>query len=167
MPSRARRNIFDGLRFVRRMVGPVERFQARRWGKTVLSVLFRTPVVMVHTVGRRSGQERTTLVAAYTEPDGTLLTVGGAGGQARTPDWVANLRANASGAVTIGRMRHAMTAEELAGGARAEAWTRLRLIWPRIETYERRAGHPIPVLRLHVDHEPQESTPGLEQGDLS
>lgn len=40
------------------------------------------------------GMVRGTTLAFHRPSDGSLVVVGGAGGQARTPDWVANLRAS-------------------------------------------------------------------------
>ncbi len=141
-------NRFDRLRAVRRAVGPIEAWEVERFGRSGLSVLFRTPVLVLHTVGRRSGAPRRSVLAVHEGPDGTLLVVGGAGGQARTPDWVLNLRADPDVEVTWRRRRVAVRAVELAGAERDEAWERLGAVWPRITTYERRAGHPVPVLRL-------------------
>jgi hypothetical protein len=39
-------------------------------------------------------------------------------------------------------------ATELAGPEREATWAELVRVWPRIATYERRAGRPLPVIRL-------------------
>lgn len=142
------RNRYDRLRAVRRFTRPFEAFQVRRFGRSVLSVAFRTPVLVLHTIGRRSGGARSTTLA-YTRIDGkSLVVVGGAGGQGRLPDWVANLRAEPVAAVTIDRARIEVHAVELTGAEREETWLALRSVWPRIDTYERRAGRNVPVFRL-------------------
>ena len=109
---------------------------------------FRTPVLVLHTRGRQSGRARSTTLAFKRMDDGSLMVVGGAGGQARLPDWVANLRAEPEAAVTIDRARIEVHAVELTGAEREETWLKLRSVWPRIETYERRAGRTVPVLKL-------------------
>lgn len=120
----------------------------RRFGASALSRAFRTPVLLLHTTGRTSGVERTTTLAHHEDADGSLLIVGGAGGQARIPDWVANLRAAPRAAVTLDRQRVEVTAHELVGEERREVWRQLTTVWPQIEAYERRAGRPVPVFRL-------------------
>lgn len=120
----------------------------RRFGASALSLTFRTPVLLLHTTGRTSGVERATTLAHHEDADGSLLIVGGAGGQARIPDWVANLRAAPRAAVTLDRQRVEVTAHELGGEERREVWQRLTTVWPQIEAYERRAGRPVPVFRL-------------------
>lgn len=140
----------DRLRPVRRALRGVEAAQVRRFGRSVLSTSFRTPVLVLETVGRRSGRPRQTALAFHRLPDGDLLIVGGAGGQRRTPDWVANVRAHPDVHVVVDRVRRPMTAVELLADARSSAWDEARRVWPQIERYERRAGRPIPVFRVRA-----------------
>lgn len=141
-------NVFDRLRFLRRVSAPTEAAFTRRFGRTPLSALFGVPTLLLETTGRRSGQTRRTTVAYYREDDGSLLIVAGAGGQTRVPDWVANLRAQPEAAVTLDRQSTQMVATELTGEDRGSAWERLVQETPRIEAYERRAGRAVPVFRL-------------------
>lgn len=141
------RNAADRLRPLRRALRGVEAAQVRRFGRSVLSIVFRTPVLVLETTGRRSSRIRTTTLA-YHRLDGDLVVVGGAGGQRRVPDWVANLRARTQATVVVDGERTEVEAEELAGEERQRVWAVLRDVWPRIETYERRAGRPVPVIRL-------------------
>ncbi|MFP5465067.1 MAG: DciA family protein, partial [Gammaproteobacteria bacterium] len=43
--------------------GPVEAVQVRWFGRSALSTIFRTEVLVLHTTGRRSGRERATPLA--------------------------------------------------------------------------------------------------------
>ena len=141
-------NRFDRLRWVRRLVRPFEVAQVRRFGRSGLSVVFRTPVLVLETVGRRSGAMRSTPLAYHELGDGSLVVVGGAGGQQRIPDWVANLRAEPSATVVVGRERRTVVAAEVVGPAHDELWEEVVQVWPRIDAYRRRAGRPVPVFRL-------------------
>jgi deazaflavin-dependent oxidoreductase (nitroreductase family) len=87
-------------------------------------------------------------VLACVEVDGRLFVAGGAGGQVRVPDWVANVRADPEVRVTRRRRMAEMRALELTGASRAEVWPALLARWPRVATYERRAGRPVPVFEL-------------------
>ena len=136
------------MRWLRRLVQLVEVAQVQWLGASALSVAFRTPVLVLHTAGRRTGRRRSTVLAVHEDPDGSLLVVGGAGGQARTPDWVANLRAHPAAEVSYRRRQCPVVAEELAGEERDEAWRRLAAVWPQIERYQRRAGRRVPIVRL-------------------
>jgi deazaflavin-dependent oxidoreductase (nitroreductase family) len=142
------RNAFDRFGFLRRIARPIEVVQIRWFGASVISAFMRTPVLVLHTTGRRSGAHRATPLAFHHEEDGVLVIVGGASGQVRVPDWVANLRAEPNAAVTIDRARNEVVAEELVGDERRRVWAVVREVWPRIEGYERRAGRPVPVFRL-------------------
>jgi F420H(2)-dependent quinone reductase len=146
--SGARRNVFDRLRLLRRLARPIEAAQVRRFGASVVSLVARTPVLVLETTGRRSGIERSTPLAFHLDDEGRFLLVGGASGQARVPDWVANLRAEPDAAIVVDRVRVEVRAQELAGDERRAAWTTLAPVWPRIDAYERRASRPVPVFRL-------------------
>lgn len=61
---------------------------------------------------------------------------------------MANVRANSNVHVVVDRVRRPMTAVELVGDERAGVWDEACQVWPQIETYEQRAGRPIPVIRL-------------------
>ena len=50
--------------------------------------------------------------------------------------------------MTLDKQRCAVLANELGGQDRSDVWQRLSVPWPRIDTYERRAGRPVPVFRL-------------------
>jgi len=122
----------------------------RRFGRSALSVMFRTPVLVLDTIGRRTGATRSTTLAYHRAGDGSLLVVGGAGGQTRVADWVLNLRANPEAIATVDRSKIEVRCVELAGAWRAGAWRELSVAWPKIHVYERRAGHSLPVYRLLV-----------------
>jgi deazaflavin-dependent oxidoreductase (nitroreductase family) len=145
---RSQRNLYDRLRPLRRLARPIEATQVRLLGKSVLSIAFRTQVLVLHSTGRRSGIVRSTTLAFHRLNDQSLVLVGGAGGQARTPDWVANLRANSCAAVSVDRTLVEVQAEELTGADREEMWRDLRKVWPQIDTYEKRGGRDVPVFRL-------------------
>jgi deazaflavin-dependent oxidoreductase (nitroreductase family) len=142
------RRLARALRSLRRAAKVLEAAQVRRFGRSAVSVLFRTPVLVLETTGRRSGAFRETTVAFHRLDDGTVLIVGGAGGQTRVPDWVANLRADPRATVTVDRAPMPVRAVELAGAEREAAWRRLREVWPRIESYQQRAGRRVPVFHL-------------------
>lgn len=138
----------DRLRPVRRALRGIEAAQVRWFGRSLLSTIFRTRVLVLETTGRRSGRPRQTALAYHRLPEGDLVVVGGAGGQRRVPDWVANARAKPTVRVVVDRAHWRMTAVELAGDERTTVWEEVRRVWPQIVTYEQRAGRPIPVFRL-------------------
>lgn len=146
--SARRRNRFDLLRPVRRSLRGIEAWQTKRFGRSVLSVVFRTPVLVLVTTGRRTGAVRETTLAYQRLENGDLVVIGGAGGQRRLPDWVANLRAEPRASVIVDGVATATTAREALGAERDRRWADARQLWSQIDTYEQRAGRPVPVFVL-------------------
>lgn len=138
----------DCLRPVRRALRGIEAAQVRRFGRSILSTAFRTKALVLETVGRKTGRPRETALAYHRLSNGDLVIVGGAGGQRRVPDWVANVRANPDVHVVVDRVRRPTTASELVAHERATVWGEVRQVWPQIDTYEQRAGRPVPLFRL-------------------
>jgi deazaflavin-dependent oxidoreductase (nitroreductase family) len=101
----------------------------------------------LETTGRRSGRRRRTPLGYLDEGD-TFLIGGGAAGKTRTPDWVANLRADPRAAVWIRRTRTPVVARELTGGERTEAQAGAAAVWKGVPRYERMSGRVIPYFRL-------------------
>lgn len=66
----------------------------------------------------------------------------------RTPDWVANLRAEPRAGAVIARRRIPVTARELTGNERSATWAELTAVWPRIERYQQRSGRVVAVFVL-------------------
>jgi len=87
--------------------------QLAAWGK----------VVMLETTGRVSGRTVRSAVGFVVEPDGSLLVAAGS----PSAHWAANLFADPACHGTIGELRRAYRADELAGAERAWAITELIL----------------------------------------
>ncbi len=137
------------------MLNRIEAAQIERVGRSIVSTLYRTPVLVLITTGRHTAQERRTPLAYLAEPangtgmgDADLIIVGGAAGQRRTPDWVANLRRRPNAEVVVGRERVPVQAIEVSGAARDALWPTLVARSPRIARYEELAGRTVPVFRL-------------------
>jgi deazaflavin-dependent oxidoreductase (nitroreductase family) len=111
-------------------------------------------VLILHTVGRHSGQPRETPVAwfAYDASDeaaGARLIVASGGGS-RHPDWHANLIAHPD-RTTIelpGRDAVPVTPRRLRGAELARAWERIVAAQPRFAKYQRKSEREYPVIRL-------------------
>jgi deazaflavin-dependent oxidoreductase (nitroreductase family) len=124
----------------------LEAAQLRRFRRSLLGVLSRSDVLVLTTRGRKSGRIRQTPVA-YLEHDGGWLITGGAGGRSAV-DWVANLHAQPHASITLARERFDVVAEALTGDRYRHARTIALRRWPRLSTYEHRAGRPAPIFIL-------------------
>jgi deazaflavin-dependent oxidoreductase (nitroreductase family) len=106
-------------------------------------------VLILHTVGRRSGQSRETPVAWF--PDGAdAWLVVASGGGAQHPDWHANLMAHPEKASIElpGSDSVPVTPRRLDGADRALAWERITAAQPRYGKYQSKSERQYPVVRL-------------------
>jgi len=120
----------------------------RRFGTSGMSLLRRSPLLVIETTGRKTGRRRAAPVAFWTEEDGTIFIGGGAAGMATTPDWVANLRADPRAAVVVRRERIPVLAVELTGDEYDRVRAHAISLWPGVPKYERRSGRPTPYFKL-------------------
>jgi deazaflavin-dependent oxidoreductase (nitroreductase family) len=144
--SATRASRADRYRWFWRISNRWESVQVRYLGRSGISLLRRTPVLVLETKGRKTGRTRRTALA-YWEQHGSYLIGGGAAGMSRV-DWVANLGATSDAVVWVRRRRVPVQARRLQGDeyerARAEAFRR----WPDAPKYEQMSGRPIPYFEL-------------------
>lgn len=108
---------------------------------------WKVDVLVLTTIGRRSGRERKVLLQYL--PDGDAMIVAAAnGGDAANPGWYANLKAEPAARVEVLGQSIAVRAEELADEAAAIWWKRIEERAPEYERYTRATRRRIPVLRL-------------------
>jgi F420H(2)-dependent quinone reductase len=142
------RNWVDRTRFLWRIGNKLEAVQQRKLGTSVQSLLNPGQVLLLETVGRHTHRRRFTPVGYWQDLDGSFVVGGAAAGMTRTPDWVANLRAQRDVAVWVHRKRLPVAAHELEGEARQDAIDRAARIWPRFPRFEALSGRVVPFFRL-------------------
>lgn len=124
-------------------------------GRASLSAAAGMPLLMLETVGRRSGEQRVTPLAYATQGPDSFLVTGSNWGQQRQPGWALNLLAAPQAVVSLRGRRFPVTARMLDGQERAAAWALLLEIWPAYDEYARRvslsSGREIMVFRLERD----------------
>ena len=110
------------------------------------------PVLLLTTVGRRSGRRRTQPVG-YVRDGDALLVVASNGALTSPPGWYFNLRANPAAQVELGGERMNVTSTILLREERERAWRVVTMKYPFFHVYQRSVGRVIPVVRLHRDHD--------------
>lgn len=106
-------------------------------------------LLVLHTVGRKSGEERTTPLARFSAPDGGWYVVASANGAVENPAWYLNMAAHPDRvSVELDGQRFPIDAEELHGDDRAAAWDLITREVPRFTKYEEKTDRLIPVVRL-------------------
>ena len=105
------------------------------------------PLLLLTTVGRKTGRPRTQPVGFIR--DGTsFLIVGSNGGLRNDPGWVLNLRARPEVEVQIAADRMSLRAEILSGDERERAWREITTRYPFFADYQSAIRRRIPVVRL-------------------
>lgn len=122
----------------------IARRARRKGGKTMgMNVLVLT------TIGRKSGQPRETPVSWFQGKDGSWLIVASAAGAQGNPAWYLNLAANPDQVtVELAGQKTAVTAEELHGAEREEAWQQITAEVPQFAKYAVTTDRELPVIRL-------------------
>src|SRR5688500_13691485 len=99
--------------------GQAERFEAS--GGTKAATLGSRPIIVLTSVGARSGKLRKTALMRV-EHDGEYAVVASNGGSSRHPQWVANLRKESHVELQDGAVKRDYTAREVDGDEKAAWW---------------------------------------------
>lgn len=114
-----------------------------------LGARFGLPMLLLSTVGRRSGEWRTTPLVYFR--DGERYVVVGSDGAARKdPHWCENLRVNPRARVRVGRRQIDVVAEIAVGDERARLFEAGRRVNPVWASYQERTTRELPVVLLSV-----------------
>ncbi|GAA3882712.1 hypothetical protein GCM10022381_26210 [Leifsonia kafniensis] len=106
-------------------------------------------VLVLVTKGRKSGAERLTPVGWFPGGGDSKLIVASAAGAARNPSWYFNLAANpAAVRIEFAGQRINVTAAQLHGAERDEAWRMITTQSPNYAKYETTTDRVIPIIRL-------------------
>ena len=108
------------------------------------------PSLLLHTVGAKTGKQRTTSLT-YARDGDNYLVVASKGGAPRAPGWYHNLKANPDVEINVGPRRFAVTARPVLSGD--PDYQRLWQIvnknnQNRYNEYQKKTSRPIPVVVL-------------------
>jgi deazaflavin-dependent oxidoreductase (nitroreductase family) len=113
-------------------------------------------LVLLHHIGRRSGQERVTPLVGAADGD-AYLVCGSLGGAPEDPVWVANIEAG-PGETTIEVGGQTLRAKTTVVRPTSQDWERLYGIWsaywPDSKEYETHTSRKFPIVRLEPIQEP-------------
>ena len=105
-------------------------------------------LLLLHTIGRRTGQERV-IPLVYTTVGDSYVVAGSQGGAEKDPLWVANVEIMPE--VTIELGTGTLTAKPTVvreGAERKRLYAALVEYWPDFRVYETRTARHFPVIRL-------------------
>ena len=120
----------------------------RLTGGRLMGKVGTAPVLLLTSIGRKSGQERTAPVL-YMPDGGRFIVIGTNAGNARPPAWSFNLVANPDAEVQVGSRRMAITARVAEGAEREDLWRRMNEdIYEGFDTYAEKLDREIRLFVL-------------------
>ncbi len=130
-----------------RILGGIHRRVYRLTGGKVGGQIGKLPVLLLTTIGRKSGQPRTQPLA-YTQTVDGYAVIASKGGAAQHPLWYLNLRANPLAEVTVGRETQRVRGRDAEGEERERLWRALAGLYPGYDRYAQKTSRRIPVVVL-------------------
>ncbi len=104
-------------------------------------------VLLLATIGRKTGKRRTAPLA-YFGYDGGYVVTASAGGQPNNPGWFYNLKSNPQAAIQVKDAKMAVVSEQAEGELRSQLWNQLIEQSPAFADYEKSTTREIPMLIL-------------------
>jgi deazaflavin-dependent oxidoreductase (nitroreductase family) len=132
-----------GLRLVGKLNAPVYRLTGGRVG----GKLGKAPILLLTTTGRKSGQPRTAPVLYLADGD-RFVVINTNAGNAKTPAWSLNLRANPEAEIETENKQVKVRARLAEGEERADLWRRHMEQYSGWEFYESKLDREIGVFVL-------------------
>jgi len=147
-----------GVLAIGRIVSPLQRQLVRRTGGR-FSLAGRAPVLLLTTIGRRTGMART--VPLFYVRDGNRLVVCNVNpGFERPNPWTLNLHAHPHARLQIGRGTVEVTARAATEHELDRYWPRLTQVWPAYQTFYDRGGERSVFVLEHGDQPGALTRPG-------
>ncbi|EHI12092.1 nitroreductase family deazaflavin-dependent oxidoreductase [Mycolicibacterium thermoresistibile] len=117
----------------------------RASGGRLGGTMFRAPVALLTTTGRKTGQPRVSPLL-YLRDGERIIVAASRGGSDKNPMWYLNLKANPEVSVQIRREVLELTARDATEAERARYWPQLVAMYPTFEDYQRWTDRVIPLV---------------------
>ena len=116
-------------------------------GGKVGGMFANTPLLLLTTIGAKSGQPRTTPLAYTTDGD-RFIVIASKAGAPTNPDWYYNLLANPIVTVEIGQERFQARAAIAEGQERERLYAQMGAQLPQFLEYQQKTSRQIPIVVL-------------------
>jgi proline iminopeptidase len=114
---------------------------------TIAGVPGLVPCLLLTTLGRRSGEKRTSPLF-YTTAGDAYVIIGSKGGADTHPGWYLNLQANPTAEVQVGREHFTVRARVATGQEREHLWEQIVHWIPLYREYQQKTQRELPVVVL-------------------
>lgn len=105
--------------------------------------------LVLHTIGAKTGQERSNPVNWFPGPDGSWLIVASAAGAAGNPGWYYNIKAHPNKIrIEVDHRTIDVKADQLHGAEREQAWNDIATSSPQFAGYQEKTDRELPIIRL-------------------
>jgi deazaflavin-dependent oxidoreductase (nitroreductase family) len=128
-------------------VGGAQTWLYRATGGRLAGSFRGAPVLLLTTIGRKSGQERTCPLLYLRDGDDYVI-VASKGGFPSHPAWFLNLQANPAVTIQAGADTVSVQARVLSGDEKSRVWPRLVQLYADYQSYQDRTDRDIPVVAL-------------------
>ena len=135
------------IRWLLALITAIHRWIYLKSGGRIGHKLAGKPMLMLESVGRKSGKLRLTPLL-YVEDGDARVVVASNMGDARFPAWWYNLQAKPEAAVRIGTRRVEVRARRADDQEEERLWPKLEAAYSSYSGYRVRAGREIPVVIL-------------------
>ncbi len=143
-------NLTPSTQRLQRRLGRRHARVLRASGGRRLNHWFGAPVLVLETVGRRTGRPRATPVV-YLRDDAGLVVVAANGGADRVPAWWHNLESAGRGSVVVDGSRQSVVARVATGRERDRLWRAFAALYPPVDDYLALTDRNLPVVVLEPD----------------
>jgi deazaflavin-dependent oxidoreductase (nitroreductase family) len=123
----------------------------RATGGKLFGRMGKSPILLLNTVGRKSGRKRTSPLL-YVMDGEDFVIIASKGGAPTHPAWYLNLRADPEATVEVGDREVRVRAEETDSEEKARLWQKMVEMYPTYDDYQKKTEREIPLLKLHSVH---------------
>ncbi len=124
----------------------IEEFRAN--GGQVGGQFEGAPLLLLHSTGARSGQERVNPMMYQDLGDGSVAVFASKAGAPDNPDWFHNITADPAVTAEIGTEQRSFAARVAEGDERERIWSKQKADYPGFAEYEQKTERTIPVVVL-------------------
>ncbi len=107
-------------------------------------------LLLLHTIGRRSGKERVSPLM-YKQRGDDYVIFASKGGAPENPDWYYNLISNPEASIEVGTKTVSVRGNEVEGDERDNLWQSWKQAYPQFAEYEKKTDREIPVIVLEPE----------------
>jgi F420H(2)-dependent quinone reductase len=119
----------------------------RATGGKVFGRMGKSPIMLLNTVGRKTGRKRTSPLL-YVMDGEDFVIIASKGGAPTHPAWYLNLKANPDATVEVGDRKVRVRAEEVDSEEKVRLWQKMVEMYPTYDDYQTKTKREIPLLIL-------------------